>query len=754
MTCHRGSTTLIKSAFKEKVKMHQTSVNHVIKYAEAEFRTFPILPKSKKPAIKKWHTIKFIPPEKLAAKFITIYSTHNFGIALDDTHLIIDIDPRNGGEASLEKLNKDLGIDIETACTVTVLSGRGDGGRHLYFKKPAKFYTKKNPKDESGKPAYPGIDFLTTRTGVGQYMLGAGSIHPDTGEPYKFSIDSMSLKDITDLPNSVRSMLKKLSGNILESKTKDKDLKEYVDTDQNIKKATAQITTYPPAIEGESGDEQTYKAAAICKDHGLSPEATYDLLAEHYNPRCEPPWQPEELKIKIGHAYRYGVLAKGHKTAEAAFQHLENAPVPKLSAEAAKAQADELADYTNHMVCTSDGFPKHNNYKNTRLYLTYHENLLNLFAYNQFTQVTCMRFPPPWAKDEEIKIFPRDGKPMEDVDDLHLRSFLNAIGYDASKQLIHDAVECVAHCNAYHPVKDYFNTLKWDGKHRLDSWLTNYFGVAKNSYTQVVGRKTLLAAVARTFEPGTKFDHVLIIEGEQGKGKSIGLSFLANGWFSDSYLQVTNKDAVDQIQGVLLYELGEMACTTKSETETLKAFISRPVDRVRLAYARRTMSFPRQCVFIGTSNRDDYLKDETGNRRYWPVESVGKIDLEAIQEHRDQIWAEAVYQWLNKREPLYLTDEKIIKLAKEEQEHRRSKDEWEEMIIDWLDVGGTPDDPSDPIDRITGVGLWEGCLMKTKYEFDRKYQLRLGNIMRALGWIHKPARDDNGSLRKMYVRPE
>jgi len=714
------------------------NIAHVSIYCASNFRVFPIHGHNyggespgKKPKIAEWQKIKLTstPPP-------TRYRSAEFGVALDENHLIIDIDPRNGGDESFKKLCKDCGHDLEMLATVKVLSGREDGGMHLYFLKPVKNKIFKKIKD------YPGIDFLSK----GQYVVGTGSRHAATGKKYKFTIDSLSLNEITAAPHKLLEMLKKHDV-FLPPGT---GLTTYADTPQNIERAIEKLNKLPPAIQGQRGDEQTYIAAATCKDFGLSPLTTLNTLLDNYNDRCEPPWDVEDLQVKIKHAYAYGTSPKGSNTPEAHFKDVVtdvDLPKKELTPKEAEEQTDELTSWEDHIVVDKFGKPKINLFKNNCLYLTYLPALQNLVGYNMLEAALFMKYPAPWLYKQnniDLKTFPSDGIMWRDVDYVNLRAFFNAIDYDANVGTIKESIDHIAQYNAYHPIQDYFNSLVWDKKLRLSNWLTKYMGVEQNKYTQAVARKTLLAAVTRTFNRGCKFDHILILEGDQRIGKSTAIATLAKQWYSDAYIDVQNKDSIAQLQGILLYELGEMACSTKTETEALKAFVSRSTDKARLAYRQNAEKFPRQCIFIGTSNKNDYLKDETGNSRFWPVKCNGSVKLEQLKADRDQLWAEAVHVFKTKPEPLYLENYDIQEMASIQQESRRAFDEWENIIIEWLDQHDH--------NRITGKEIWVGCFGKAMVNFDQGSQRRISSCMKALNWDRKAYRVGPYEIKKGYVR--
>ena len=304
------------------------------------------------------------------------------------------------------------------------------------------------------------------------------------------------------------------------------------------------------------------------------------------------------------------------------------------------------------------------------------------------------------------------------------------------KELVADAALTVARHLQYHPIRDQLRSLHHDGRERLDSWLVRHAGAADTPYSRAVGRKFLIQMVARVMEPGCKADHTLVLSGPQGQNKSTACRVLAGAeYFSDTLPSITGDktDAIRHLQGKWLVELAELAPSRKSEAEDLKAFLSGAIDRVRLPYARFDESFPRQCVFVGTTNDDQFLRDATGGRRFWPVAVGQVIDVEALASERDQLFAEAVAAY-DAGEPWWLDREFEAQHAKPVQEAARESDSWADDVAEWLDKPEDDfDGPGEVRTEVTLSGVM-GALGLTSGQQTRANQKRVADILRTLGW--------------------
>ncbi|KQV73020.1 VapE domain-containing protein [Rhizobium sp. Root1220] len=294
-------------------------------------------------------------------------------------------------------------------------------------------------------------------------------------------------------------------------------------------------------------------------------------------------------------------------------------------------------------------------------------------AYDEFAMLVLLTSPVPWEKNGR---YPRR---WTDNDMVGCKAYLESYFLKPSKETVNDAAVFIARRNGYHPVRNYVRNLTWDGEMRLDALLPRYFGTADDAYAKAVGKRFMIGAIARVMRPGCKLDTLPILEGLQGTGKSTALKILAGEeWFGDQLPDIArNNDAMIYLSGKWFVEIAELSAFSRAESNRIKSFVSSATDSFRAPYAKTGENHPRQSVFVGSTNDEGYLRDQTGNRRYWPVK-CGRIDTAALTRDRDQLWAEARFRF-DVGESWWLADGEE-QLAAAAQEDRREQDAWEERV--------------------------------------------------------------------------
>ena len=386
-------------------------------------------------------------------------------------------------------------------------------------------------------------------------------------------------------------------------------------------------------------------------------------------------------------------------------------------------------------------------------YLTILQNdrrLKNRLATDDFAHRYVVLGDLPWREVGQDRFW-------KNSDDAELRGHIETRYKVISRNKSADALDAVFARNRFHPVREYLNSLEWDGVERVDKLLIDYLGAEDTPFNRAVSRKTLCAATARIMRPGVKFDYMLVLIGSQGIGKSSLFSRLAGKWFSDSLTTVQNKEAYEQLQGVWVIEMGELAATRKADVESLKHFLSKQTDSFRVAYGKHVSDFPRQCIFVGTTNDREFLKDRTGNRRFWPVPVTGKGSKSIWDDLTDdeigQIWAEALQRWVE-GETLYLDRELEEEARKVQEAHTEESPyfgliqkylekklpvNWNEMTPydrrNYLNDDLSPDGTVER-DRVCSLEIWVELLNGDAKRFPAPDRREINDVMRRLpGWV-------------------
>ena len=419
-------------------------------------------------------------------------------------------------------------------------------------------------------------------------------------------------------------------------------------------------------------------------------------------------------------------------------------------------QAQASSEFADEDWQTRLELDKAGNIKNTLRNLTLileNDPMLKPLVFNQLLDGMEIKGEVPWKHPSKF---------WRDADDAQLISYVDTHYGTFSARNYDIAVMKVTDDRSYHPIRAFIEDLpEWDGVERVDTLLIDYLGASDTSYVRAVTRKTLCAAISRVLRPGCKFDSMLVLNGPQGVGKSTLIAKLAGEWFSDSLNLGDTKDktAAEKLQGYWILEIGELAGLKKAEVETLRSFLSRQNDIYRASFGKRATPHLRQCVFFGTTNAESgYLRDTTGNRRFWPVKTPGgaaKHSWQLTNEEIQQIWAEALV-YVKRGEKLYL-DADMETLAKTEQREAMESDEREGLVRVYLDTLLPADwDSMDTFERrnflngsefgeqqrtgtvkrtsVSNMEIWCECFGKERANLRRADSNELTSILSRLGW--------------------
>lgn len=678
----------------------------ISRLAQANFRLFPL--KGKKPAIPKGTDWKTIPkdPDLCVLDFEGNYAVHA------EDHLIIDVDCKKGqkGIEFFKQLTEDLKLAANWE-NETFVVRTGTGGFHVYLTVPEGTKTKKHYK------GYPGLEFLHGAF----YVVGPESIHPDTNKPYEVIFGGP--EKIRACPGVLLTFL--TTKTVVDIGVQPKQ--GFVDDDPlNLDRLKELIERSPLVNKGEGQTSNCYIMACRARDLGISQDKALEILNTCYNnEKLIPPVDLDELKHQVKSAYSYAKGKMGGLNAKAIFDTLDvGKPVDVESLSYDRDSKNKLRKTLNNCVN----------------YLLSLKPISNVFRYNAFTGMIEIESKAPWYKERGEK-----GANISDEDITMLKYFLARVtGFEFSQQMASDAVVIAAHKRHYHPVRNYLDSLVWDGVPRLDTWMTTYGHAVDTVYTRAIARKTLCGAVRRVYDPGCKWDHVLVIEGVQGIGKSTACRILGRSWSGDMNLDPHNKDSVAMMLGKWIIELSEMTALKWADANALKSFITRSSDTARLSYQRHAKDYRRQSIFVGTVNPEHvgYLNDITGNRRYWIVRFVGMVDMVGLENDCNQLWAEA--RAVYKNEILYLQGEADC-LQVVEAQSRMPEDPMRSNVQSWIKAN--PEIVKASTMEVSG---YLGLNLKS---MTRNDQSRIAQALVDLGWTKKQE-FEQGMHTTNYYKPE
>lgn len=652
-----------------------------IEYAKKGFAVFPLKYRDKVPLTRNGCKDATTDAAQIKAWWQK-YPNANIGLATGSVSqnvfvIDLDIDEDRGidGYHSLEDWQREHGDFPETWTAIT-----GRGGYHLYYRGNGRI------KNRAGI-----IDGVDIR-GNGGYVVAPPSIHKN-GNRYEWEYSPDEF-EIAKADNNV----------------------EYFLNHDDQKQGAA--FTMPNIVAAGQRNQMLFRFACMMQAKGASDQSVFAATMAENESSCSPPLTEQEVKVIVSSATRYD---KGKPI------HIDSEGV------ATRENKDDVIGnpewVLNFLDCNHD---KDGNIKSVKQFVHNFEIVMDKddrFAgkirFNEFAQQLYLCGNVPWEKEDNCRAW-------SSHDDSALFSLIQADYGLKSRQDFADALKNVSMRNKFHPVRELLDSLTWDGKEHIRSLLPECLGAEDSDYTYQVMRLWMLGAVSRVYKPGNKFDYTMILQGSQGIGKSTFLKQLAmdDSWFNDSLDSLDSDKAVQSLTGSWIIELAELKslARTAGGVESVKRFLTATQDKYRIPYERRADTFYRQCVFAGTTNKDDFLQDETGNRRFLIVQTGVKKPSKSlfVPEIMDTIklaWAEAVHIWKNEK-PQLILPEAYMQEAKELQEANMADDGKRGIIQEYLE-GKT---------QVCAREIWEKALGENVSP--RKYQITEINdiIAKVPGW--------------------
>ena len=652
-----------------------------IEYAKKGFAVFPLKYRDKVPLTRNGCKDATTDAAQIKAWWQK-YPNANIGLATGSVSqnvfvIDLDIDEDRGidGYHSLEDWQREHGDFPETWTAIT-----GRGGYHLYYRGNGKI------KNRAGI-----IDGVDIR-GNGGYVVAPPSIHKN-GNRYEWEYSPDEF-EIAKADNNV----------------------EYFLNHDDQKQSTT--FTMPNIVAAGQRNQMLFRFACMMQAKGASDQSVFAATMAENESSCSPPLTEKEVKVIESSATRYDKEKPIHIDSEGV---------------ATRENKDDVIGnpewVLNFLDCNHD---KDGNIKSVKQFVHNFEIVMDKddrFAgkirFNEFAQQLYLCGNVPWEKEDNCRAW-------SSHDDSALFSLIQADYGLKSRQDFADALKNVSMRNKFHPVRELLDSLTWDGKEHIRSLLPEYLGAEDSDYTYQVMRLWMLGAVSRVYKPGSKFDYTIILQGSQGIGKSTFLKLMAldDSWFNDSLDSLDSDKAVQSLTGSWIIELAELKslARTAGGVESVKRFLTATQDKYRIPYERRADTFYRQCVFAGTTNKDDFLQDETGNRRFLIVQTSVKKPSKSlfVPEIMDTIklaWAEAVHIWKNEKPQLILS-EAYMQEAKELQEANMADDGKRGIIQEYLE-GKT---------QVCAREIWEKALGENVSP--RKYQITEINdiIAKVPGW--------------------
>jgi predicted P-loop ATPase len=502
--------------------------------------------------------------------------------------------------------------------------------------------------------------------------------------------------------------------------------------DGNIeKRASRYLARLPESLSGSGGHQALWAAAlALVRGFRMSSDRALAMLRTEFNPRCKPPWTDRELKHKVDDAEKdattpYGYLADKVRAVPEPPQDPDwqpPEPPPDVDDQEhgnAPPRVTAPGDWRAQLSQTPQGHIR-NTFDNLCRILEHHESYGPLLAFDE------MRLTPMVS-----------GRAVTDADVGRIRREVEQhFGFQPSDANVRAALGTVSADRRYHPVRRYLESLEWDGEERICRVVPDVLGAVNTALHQTMLRKWFISAVARAMRPGCKVDTALVLVGRQAAMKSTFFATLGGEWFSDTYMDITDKDGIMQLHSAWIYEWAEIeSVTTRKQASEIKQFVTSQTDTFRQPFGRTVGVHHRSTVIVGTTNEERFLSDPTGSRRFWVVRVGHRIAIDIIRQWRDQLWAEALAAFRD-GEIWWLDDESDAQRESAADEYVVD-DSWEQPIAEWL-VGRQSATTADILSQALGM---------LASQQNQQTWNRLGAVMRRLGWIASRKRESGRQCR-------
>lgn len=488
-----------------------------------------------------------------------------------------------------------------------------------------------------------------------------------------------------------------------------------------VKRARAYLAKLPAAVSGAQGHTATFNAVAcVMIGFDLSEQDAFDVIASDYNPRCSPEWSERELRHKIASVAERCKRERGYLLVDR--PRIDNT---RTAASYAPAARDDLdVDWLSKLL-VNEKQKTRKAYHNTAVFVRHHPE-----------------FRGRWSLDEMTGAPYFDGKIMDGSMVHYIRAQADCtLGYTPTASDVEAAISAAAKDRPFHPIRQYLRSLDWDGEQRLQAVARDVLATDNPLHGEMV-RRWMIGAAARALWPGCKLDTALMLVGDQGYLKSTFFAVLGGQWHADTFIDITNKDGAMQLHAAWIYELAELENVVTGRAESrLKAWITSTHDMYRAPYAKTVERKPRGAAICGSTNRKQFLTDDTGSRRFYIVPVRKMVDKALVIDLRDQLWAEAVCA-AEAGEPWWLEPHADSRRERENRQYLE-EDTWQEIVMDYL----VP--PS--VTRVTVTDILSCALKLEPGRHGRSEQMRVAKILKLNGWHRE--RDGGGDRQWFYARP-